>query len=211
MTFDEILPAMKEILDANINALKGLKWLLINRDLNGRVRLIAPHTAQEVEADRATLKRLADSMAERLGPHAYPPDSAILYEIERDPACQGAAPIPLEGHDNVWLVDRLTTESNWAQIAPGSKGPPRIVFFSIKGGVGRSTALAATAWRLAQEGKRILVLDLDLESPGLSSSLLSPDRQPVYGITDSAWSMLLTGTVTQRAGFVPPDSTMAYG
>jgi Mrp family chromosome partitioning ATPase len=85
------------------------------------------------------------------------------------------------------------------------------VFFSIKGGVGRSTALAATAWRLAQAGKRILVLDLDLESPGLSSSLLSPDRQPVYGITDSAWSMLLTGTVTQRAGFVPPDSTMAYG
>ncbi|THF62248.1 ParA family protein [Pseudothauera rhizosphaerae] len=61
---------------------------------------------------------------------------------------------------------------------------PRIVFFSIKGGVGRSTALAATAWSLAQKGKRVLVLDLDLESPGLSSALLPPERQPMYGITD---------------------------
>jgi len=61
---------------------------------------------------------------------------------------------------------------------------PRIVFFSIKGGVGRSTALAASAWALARAGKRVLVMDLDLESPGLSSSLLPPDRQPRYGITD---------------------------
>ena len=59
-----------------------------------------------------------------------------------------------------------------------------IVFFSIKGGVGRSTALAATAWSLAQEGKRVLVLDLDLESPGLSSALLPSERQPMYGIID---------------------------
>jgi hypothetical protein len=58
------------------------------------------------------------------------------------------------------------------------------VFFSIKGGVGRSTAMAATAWALAQSGKRVLVLDLDLESPGLSSSLLPDDMRPTYGITD---------------------------
>jgi len=37
---------------------------------------------------------------------------------------------------------------------------------------------------LLRTGKRVLVLDLDLESPGLSSSLLPPDRQPMYGITD---------------------------
>jgi hypothetical protein len=59
-----------------------------------------------------------------------------------------------------------------------------MVFFSIKGGVGRSTAVAAAAWALAEEGKKALVLDLDLESPGISSSLLSLDRCPAYGITD---------------------------
>jgi len=82
-------------------------------------------------------------------------------------------------------VDRLATEANWTRIAPEAEGgAPRIVFFSIKGGVGRSTALAATAWSLAQAGRRVLVLDLDLESPGLSSALLPSERQPMYGITD---------------------------
>jgi hypothetical protein len=184
MTFDDILPAIKEILVAHADALKGLEWLLINRDLNGRVRLIAPETVQEEEAAPELLEWLAVNLAERLGPHAYPPASAILYETDRELACQGAATVPLEGHANVWVVDRLATESNWAQIAPETQGPRRIVFFSIKGGVGRSTALAATAWWLAQAGRRVLVLDLDLESPGLSSSLLPPDRQPRYGITD---------------------------
>jgi hypothetical protein len=54
----------------------------------------------------------------------------------------------------------------------------------MKGGVGRSTALAACAWSLAASGQRVVVLDLDLESPGLSTSLLPQSRQPAYGITD---------------------------
>ncbi len=37
---------------------------------------------------------------------------------------------------------------------------------------------------MAEQGKKVLVLDLDLESPGLSSALLPEDRRPFYGITD---------------------------
>jgi len=121
---------------------------------------------------------------DRLGSHAYPENAQILFETSRDQACQGATSYSVEGFDNVWIVDRLATEANWTRIAPEAAGAPRIVFFSIKGGVGRSTALAATAWHLAQAGKRVLVLDLDLESPGLSTSLLPRARQPMYGITD---------------------------
>jgi cellulose biosynthesis protein BcsQ len=44
--------------------------------------------------------------------------------------------------------------------------------------------MAAAAWWLAQKGKRVMVLDLDLESPGLSSSLLPEGNRPKYGITD---------------------------
>jgi Tfp pilus assembly protein PilF len=44
-----------------------------------------------------------------------------------------------------------------------------ITFYSFKGGVGRSMALINTAGILAgQRGFRVLVLDLDLEAPGLS-------------------------------------------
>lgn len=41
-----------------------------------------------------------------------------------------------------------------------------IAFYSYKGGVGRSLALANTAYELAQQGKKVLILDLDLEAPG---------------------------------------------
>lgn len=41
-----------------------------------------------------------------------------------------------------------------------------IAFYSHKGGVGRSLALANTAYELAREGRKVLVLDLDLEAPG---------------------------------------------
>ena len=84
----------------------------------------------------------------------------------------------------MFVLDRLAVEGNWSRISPLTSSVPRTVFFSIKGGVGRSTALAATAWALAEEGKRVMVLDLDLESPGLSSALLPKDRRPLFGITD---------------------------
>jgi len=41
-----------------------------------------------------------------------------------------------------------------------------IAFYSYKGGVGRSLALANTAYELAQQGSKVLILDLDLEAPG---------------------------------------------
>jgi MinD-like ATPase involved in chromosome partitioning or flagellar assembly len=42
-----------------------------------------------------------------------------------------------------------------------------VTFYSYKGGVGRSMALANIAVLLSQEGRRVLVIDWDLEAPGL--------------------------------------------
>ena len=56
--------------------------------------------------------------------------------------------------------------------------------YSVKGGVGRSTTTAVLAWHLARKGERVLIVDLDLESPGLSSAMLETDRQPRFGVTD---------------------------
>ena len=42
-----------------------------------------------------------------------------------------------------------------------------ITFYSYKGGTGRTMALANVAWILASNGKRVLTVDWDLESPGL--------------------------------------------
>ncbi|TDC96980.1 FxSxx-COOH system tetratricopeptide repeat protein [Actinomadura sp. 7K507] len=42
-----------------------------------------------------------------------------------------------------------------------------VTFYSYKGGTGRTSALANVAWILAAAGQKVLVIDWDLESPGL--------------------------------------------
>ena len=42
-----------------------------------------------------------------------------------------------------------------------------VTFYSFKGGVGRSMALANVAVLLARTGKKVLCVDWDLEAPGL--------------------------------------------
>lgn len=54
-----------------------------------------------------------------------------------------------------------------------------ITFYSFKGGVGRTMALANVAAIYAQQGKKVLALDFDFEAPGLHRYFLKknlPDR-----------------------------------
>ncbi|MGI8730045.1 MAG: ParA family protein [Solirubrobacteraceae bacterium] len=83
------------------------------------------------------------------------------------------------------LLDRRRSKEAWYKPALPpwglTEGPPIVTFASYKGGFGRSTALAAAAVGFAEEGLRVLAVDLDLEAPGLWS-LLPPqhagDRPP---------------------------------
>jgi cellulose biosynthesis protein BcsQ len=56
--------------------------------------------------------------------------------------------------------------------------------YGFKGGVGRSTATAILARYLADRGRCVLVVDLDLESPGVSNLLEDPSGIPRHGIVD---------------------------
>lgn len=49
--------------------------------------------------------------------------------------------------------------------------PYVFTFYSYKGGVGRSMALLNTAYTLAAWGRHVLIVDMDLEAPGLSGFL----------------------------------------
>jgi cellulose biosynthesis protein BcsQ len=64
--------------------------------------------------------------------------------------------------------------------------PPIVAFYSFKGGVGRTTALASFAILRARRGERVAVIDLDLDAPGVGL-LLSPGEpsQPSeWGVVD---------------------------
>lgn len=57
-------------------------------------------------------------------------------------------------------------------------------FYSFKGGVGRTMALANVAVDLARRGKRVLVVDFDLEAPGLDTFALPRPDGPKLGVVD---------------------------
>lgn len=144
------------------------------RDIYGRIRLVSDSTVSD------------ESKSELIGMlGAFAPESSSLVidrclfstdELQRDRLDLGRG---------VWLVDRLVSEQLWRRPVVATHGHrPRLTFFGIKGGVGRSLALVATAKRFASTGMRVLVVDLDLESPGVTGMLLSPKDIPQFGAID---------------------------
>ncbi len=80
-----------------------------------------------------------------------------------------------------------------------------VTFYSYKGGTGRSMALANIAWLLASNGRRVLVVDWDLEAPGLQRYfhpfLHDPELRSTRGVMDMIWDF----TATVMSPPVPGD------
>lgn len=190
--FDETLAELEKIFlrhdDSKLYLRKHQESFYVNRDLRGRAALVWDVVSlQQMDAsERESLAALCADIANTLGNHAIPADSMPIESEAPFTAEQTGAVVFTYGEKLPFtVVDRMLTESSWSNRAiEESPSQKMIVFFSIKGGVGRSTALAVAAWHLAQQGKRVMVVDMDLESPGLSSSLLPDDRRPDYGLLD---------------------------
>ena len=109
-----------------------------------------------------------------------------------------------EGADGLRVLERHRAKAGWFEApdgplwpAAGVDAPGTVLFYSFKGGVGRSTALAACALHLASEGDRVVVLDADLDSPGVGSLLGGLDG------TTAAWGVvdyLLERPIVEAAG-----------
>ncbi|ETA72405.1 MULTISPECIES: tyrosine-protein kinase family protein [Mesorhizobium] len=91
--------------------------------------------------------------------------------------------IVVEGR-SISFVDRRLVGADWLLPPQSADGVPRIVFTSLKGGVGRSTALAVLAAHMSSRGQRVLAIDLDLEAPGIGTMLIQPNALPKYGTLD---------------------------
>jgi len=168
----------------------GDKIVLV-RDLRGRIRVVLTGSYKAFSDNPKTaLDNFSHELTEALGLYGFPPDRAFLFAsdlMQGDEIVSSSDRrlIVEKGDLKVWLLDRQIIGQDWTR-APLQRRTSnrRVTFFGIKGGVGRSTALAIWAWRLARQGKKILVLDLDLESPGVSSTLLPSEYLPDYGIVD---------------------------
>jgi len=71
------------------------------------------------------------------------------------------------------------------RIERSSAMTPIVTFYSYKGGVGRTMALANIAVLLArQHGRKVLAVDWDLEAPGLHRFLGVPEGKIRDGVID---------------------------
>ena len=75
-------------------------------------------------------------------------------------------------------------------------------FYSFKGGVGRTMALVNVAVALARRGRRVLVVDFDLEAPGLDTYDIFRSPKPVPGVIDFVAEYLLSGKAPKLDRFV---------
>jgi FxsC-like protein len=96
--------------------------------------------------------------------------------------------------------------------------PQIITFYSYKGGTGRSMALANVAWILASNGKRVLLLDWDLEAPGLHryfhpflrDKTLESSEGVIDFVTDFAFEALAGGEQRDPQCYVPHANILRY-
>lgn len=96
--------------------------------------------------------------------------------------------ILVDGTNNLYFSEAYQTNSYWSGKhqfeSRSSLNTSKIVsFYSFKGGVGRTTLMVLSAINLVRRGKRVVLVDFDLEAPGVSS-LLSDDNLSSYGVAD---------------------------
>lgn len=180
--FDDSLPALAQAVATQLGE-DALSTGVALRDATGRLCFFAAS-----ELDEAAVKALSDRLRLALGPYARTDRVAAgandygVTDILADPTALSVT----AGAYHVRLLDRRLVGADWLRAPfPAAPPPPRFVFASLKGGVGRSTALAVTAVDLASRGLRVLAIDLDLEAPGLGPMLLDEDTLPEFGVLDA--------------------------
>lgn len=75
-------------------------------------------------------------------------------------------------------------------------------FYSYKGGVGRTLALANVAAHLAMRGKKVLIVDFDLEAPGITTLNFCADAQGRLGVVDFIHAYLRDGFAPDASAFI---------
>lgn len=187
--FDEAKDAAVKTVSAWLNANHHVERALLVRDLFGKFRLAI------WEREGVDVERIRTDLAAACGPWwsghidrvvmADELTRALYDEVraEARPVQELPRLLVLDRHRSRmgWFVDE--DEPIWRSL---DEGPPVIVFYSFKGGLGCSTCLAAFAIQRARAGERVCVLDLDLDSPGVGR-LLSEDasgRTASWGVVD---------------------------
>lgn len=189
--------------------------VVLVRDVLGRFTLIVDDDSKGVDAGQ--YDRWSATLHDRLGPYCgkrrillksrmFSAD-ALLRSPRAIDAPDGSTSV-----GSVRFLDNTVVGESWTQVSTPSApqlGPRthRTALYGFKGGVGRTTATSVLARSLADTGKIVLVIDLDLESPGIGPLLLGTGRLCRHGVVDHLVESALGNEegleIVARSGYEP--------
>jgi MinD-like ATPase involved in chromosome partitioning or flagellar assembly len=180
VTFDTAITVAKQTIK-NWSGYAGLSEVTIIRDVFGKLSFWFSGTGNLDKSSIATALhgQLGDYDAQHIflsGENYNDLTQELLQEVQARRRFDSR-----DGGCTWYLLERTIAKKAWldysGQVAPiwpyedaeSGKRPKIITFYSFKGGMGRTTALAATALLLAQHGRHVLAIDTDIEAPGLAT------------------------------------------
>jgi MinD-like ATPase involved in chromosome partitioning or flagellar assembly/tetratricopeptide (TPR) repeat protein len=98
----------------------------------------------------------------------------------------------------------MPRSSNFAELAdePEIHALYVVSFYSFKGGVGRTMALVNIAYEMAVTGRRVLVVDFDLEAPGIDTFNLPRPQTATKGMVEFVKDYVETGQVPDASEYM---------
>ncbi|HWS84426.1 MAG TPA: AAA family ATPase [Ktedonobacteraceae bacterium] len=164
----------------------------VQRNTFGWLRLSIVTNAFEgtdFEEREHEIDKILDALNLKL--HEYPFANYQLLTPQEDEKQTQSTPVQLP----LWseILSAPDPEEPVTIDEDNAKPPFVVTFYSFKGGVGRSTSLALVANLLATRGRRVVMIDFDLEAPGLS--FMHPIDIPeatTYGVLDYIYQRYLT-------------------
>lgn len=162
--------------------------VVLVRDVIGRYTFVLDDRGSEQPVSEGEFTRIQVQVASMLGPYAAAIPVACASSMFEPSVLDRASPDIGSPGRGLRLLENTVVGGDWSQVEvkpdDAKRSSARVAVYGFKGGVGRSTATAVLARHLAESGHVVLVVDLDLESPGVLPLVSGTSERPKHGIVD---------------------------
>jgi hypothetical protein len=184
--FDRARQQATDVLKKIVAEQPSIQRSVLIDDIFGKIRAIVWLTADSEKISNDLSRQLSEAAGEFWAGDLWVPSGVndpqnTLYEAAWTEGTRIS--------EKLRRADRLRSKAFWINPPQDpvweNPEPPVILFYSFKGGVGRTTALASFAIQKARAGDRIVVVDLDVEAPGIGTLLDAGE-----GIAGAQWGVV---------------------